>query len=97
MPTGDTEAAWSLRHGTPAGGLDEAGLGEARIFASGGLDEYAIAGLVADAAPIDAYGVGTKMGVCADAPYRPQAAHRGPQRVHVHHHVTQLRHTARSA
>ena len=48
--------------------LDEAGLSGARIFASGGLDEYAIAGLVADQAPIDAYGVGTKMGVSADAP-----------------------------
>ena len=43
--------------------LDEAGLPGARIFASGGLDEYAIAGLVAQQAPIDAYGVGTKMGV----------------------------------
>jgi nicotinate phosphoribosyltransferase len=49
--------------------LDEAGLGDARIVASGGLDEYVIAGLVAVGAPIDAYGVGTKMGVCADAPY----------------------------
>jgi len=49
--------------------LDEAGLGDARIFASGSLDEYAIAGLVAAGAPIDAYGVGTKMGVSADAPY----------------------------
>ena len=48
--------------------LDEAGLPGARIFASGGLDEYAIAGLVADQAPIDAYGVGTKMGVSADSP-----------------------------
>jgi nicotinate phosphoribosyltransferase len=48
--------------------LDEAGLPGARIFASGSLDEYAIAGLVADQAPIDAYGVGTKMGVSADAP-----------------------------
>ncbi len=48
--------------------LDEAGLPGARIFASGGLDEYAIAGLVADQAPIGAYGVGTKMGVSADAP-----------------------------
>lgn len=53
--------------------LDEAGLGEARIFASGSLDEYAIAGLVAAAAPIDAYGVGTKMGVSADAPYLDSA------------------------
>jgi nicotinate phosphoribosyltransferase len=49
--------------------LDEAGLRDARIFASGSLDEYAIAGLVAGGAPIDAYGVGTKMGVSADAPY----------------------------
>jgi nicotinate phosphoribosyltransferase len=49
--------------------LDEAGLPGARIFASGGLDEWAIAGLAAAGAPIDAYGVGTKMGVSADAPY----------------------------
>ena len=48
--------------------LDDAGLPEARIFASGNLDEYAIAELAARKAPIDAYGVGTKMGVCADAP-----------------------------
>jgi nicotinate phosphoribosyltransferase len=49
--------------------LDDAGLSDARIFASGGLDEYAIAGLVARGVPIDAYGVGTKMGTSADAPY----------------------------
>jgi nicotinate phosphoribosyltransferase len=49
--------------------LDEAGLDHAIIVASGGLDEYAIADLVAAGAPINAYGVGTKMGVSADAPY----------------------------
>ena len=49
--------------------LDDAGLPDARIFASGSLDEWAIADLVASGAPIDAYGVGTKMGVSADAPY----------------------------
>ena len=49
--------------------LDDAGLAGARIFASGGLDEWAITDLVACGAPIDAYGVGTKMGVSADAPY----------------------------
>lgn len=49
--------------------LDDAGLPQARIFASGGLDEYAIADLVSGGAPIDAYGVGTRMGVSADAPY----------------------------
>ena len=53
--------------------LDEAGLADARIFASGGLDEYAIADLAAAGAPIDAYGVGTKMGVSADAPYLDSA------------------------
>ena len=53
--------------------LDEAGLTDARIFASSGLDEYAIADLVAHGAPIDAYGVGTKMGVSADAPYLDSA------------------------
>lgn len=49
--------------------LDQAGLLRARIFASGSLDEYKIAELTAGCAPIDAYGVGTKMGVSADAPY----------------------------
>ncbi|GLX02356.1 nicotinate phosphoribosyltransferase [Microtetraspora sp. NBRC 16547] len=49
--------------------LDAAGLRHARIVASGGLDEYEIAGLVEAGAPIDAYGVGTKVGVSADAPY----------------------------
>jgi nicotinate phosphoribosyltransferase len=47
--------------------LDEAGLEEVQIFASGGLDEYVIASL-ADS-PIDAFGVGTKVGVAADSPY----------------------------
>jgi len=42
--------------------LDQAGLGEVRIVASGSLDEFLIAELTARAAPIDAYGVGTKMG-----------------------------------
>jgi nicotinate phosphoribosyltransferase len=53
--------------------LDDAGMRQARIFASGGLDEYAIAGLVSCGAPIDAYGVGTKLGVSADAPYLDSA------------------------
>ena len=53
--------------------LDQAGLADARIFASGGLDEHAIAALAAAGAPIDAYGVGTKMGVSADAPYLDSA------------------------
>lgn len=49
--------------------LDEAGLGRVRIIVSGGLDEFDIERLVAEAAPVDAAGVGTRMGVSADAPY----------------------------
>ncbi|WP_040925707.1 nicotinate phosphoribosyltransferase [Saccharomonospora marina] len=48
--------------------LDEAGMPDARIVGSGGLDEYALEALTAAGAPIDAYGVGTKIGVSADAP-----------------------------
>jgi nicotinate phosphoribosyltransferase len=47
----------------------EAGLGEVSIFASGGFDEFKIARVLADGGEIDAFGVGTKMGVSADAPY----------------------------
>ena len=49
--------------------LDGAGLGHVRIFASGGLDEMDIDRLVRGGAPIDAFGVGTRMGVSADAPF----------------------------
>src|SRR5437763_13355414 len=49
--------------------LDRAGLEKVRIFASGGLDEFQIDELVREAAPIDAFGVGTRMGVSADHPY----------------------------
>lgn len=48
--------------------LDEAGLRSVRIFASGGLDEDSISALVGAGAPIDGFGVGTDMGVSADAP-----------------------------
>jgi len=48
--------------------LDEAELPEVRIFASGGLDELELDRLVRDGAPIDAFGVGTRVGVSADAP-----------------------------
>lgn len=48
--------------------LDDAGLGQVEIFASGGLDEYEISRLLADGAPIDGFGVGTSMGVANDAP-----------------------------
>lgn len=49
--------------------LDEGGLPETKIFVSGGLDEEKIHRIVASGAPVDAFGVGTKMGVSADAPY----------------------------
>jgi nicotinate phosphoribosyltransferase len=49
--------------------LDRAGLRRVRIFVSGGLDELDLARFVAERAPIDAAGVGTRLGVSADAPY----------------------------
>ena len=49
--------------------LDDAGLPEVKIFASSGFDEYSIADIIKQGACIDAFGVGTKMGVSADAPY----------------------------
>lgn len=48
--------------------LDDAGLTDVRVFTSGGLDEWAVEDLVRAGAPIDAFGVGTNMGVSADAP-----------------------------
>ncbi|HEX7247180.1 MAG TPA: nicotinate phosphoribosyltransferase, partial [Actinomycetota bacterium] len=49
--------------------LDAAGLARARIFASGGLDELEVHELVRAGAPVDAFGIGTQLGVSADAPY----------------------------
>ena len=48
--------------------LDRAGLDHARIFASGGLDELEVHELVRAGAPVDAFGIGTQLGVSADAP-----------------------------
>lgn len=53
--------------------LDDAGLPHVRIFASGGLDEMDVDALVRAGAPIDAFGIGTRMGVAADAPYLDSA------------------------
>jgi nicotinate phosphoribosyltransferase len=53
--------------------LDDAGLHHVRIFASGGLDEYELARLVQERAPIDAVGVGTRLGVSSDAPHLDSA------------------------
>jgi nicotinate phosphoribosyltransferase len=48
--------------------LDEAGMSETRIAASGDLDETRIAELVASGAPIDLWGVGTDLGTSRDSP-----------------------------
>jgi nicotinate phosphoribosyltransferase len=48
--------------------LDEAGHPEVQILASGDLNEYRIAELLDQGAPIDAFGVGTEMGTSYDAP-----------------------------
>jgi nicotinate phosphoribosyltransferase len=48
--------------------LDEAGMPEARIVASGDLQEHRIAELVDAGAPIDLWGVGTELGTSRDSP-----------------------------
>ncbi len=48
--------------------LDDAGYQDAMIMASGDLDEYRIAELVAASAPLDAFGVGTDLVTSRDAP-----------------------------
>lgn len=49
--------------------LDEAGLRETTIFASGNLDEYRMRDLLAAGAPIDGFGVGTSLVTSSDAPF----------------------------
>ena len=63
--------------------LDAEGCADLRIFASSDLDEYRIAELLAEGAPIDAFGVGTRLGTSADAPslggvYKLVEGARGP-------------------
>lgn len=48
--------------------LDGEGLPDVGILASGGLDEFDLARFVTENAPIDAYGIGTRLGTSADAP-----------------------------
>jgi len=48
--------------------LDDAGMNDVRIFASGGADEWSIRSLCSAGAPIDAFGVGTRLVSSADAP-----------------------------
>jgi len=49
--------------------LDEGGLREATIFASGNLDEYRLRELLAAGSPIDGFGVGTSLVTSSDAPF----------------------------
>jgi nicotinate phosphoribosyltransferase len=53
--------------------LDDSGLAHVKIFVSGGLDEMSIDEYLAAGAPIDAFGVGTRMDVSADQPYLDMA------------------------
>jgi nicotinate phosphoribosyltransferase len=48
--------------------LDQAGLRQAKIMATGDLDEGRIRDLVRAGAPIDSFGVGTRLATSADAP-----------------------------
>ena len=48
--------------------LDEAGMRQTRILASGDLNEYRISELLAAGAPIDSFGVGTDLSTSRDAP-----------------------------
>jgi len=49
--------------------LDDGGLQDVTIFASGSVDEYLLEQLRRKNAPIDGFGIGTHMDTSADAPY----------------------------
>jgi nicotinate phosphoribosyltransferase len=49
--------------------LDDGGLRDTVIFSSGSLDEYELRELLQHGAPIDGFGVGTRLDTSADMPY----------------------------
>jgi nicotinate phosphoribosyltransferase len=49
--------------------LDAGGLAQTTIFSSGNLDEYKLDELIQAGAPIDGFGIGTRLDTSADAPY----------------------------
>jgi nicotinate phosphoribosyltransferase len=49
--------------------LDAGGLDEVTIFASGDLDEIALRDMLAAGAPVDGFGVGTRLDTSSDLPY----------------------------
>ena len=65
LDSGDltTDSRWARR------ALDRAGWKDVKIFASGDLDEYRIAEVLAKGAALDAFGVGTALGTPGDAPH----------------------------
>ncbi len=53
--------------------LDAAELRNTTIFVSGNLDEHSVSDAVQRGAPIDAFGIGSRLGTSADAPYLDMA------------------------
>src|SRR5437867_3659816 len=51
--------------------LDDAGLRDTQIFVSGDLNEWRVDNIISAGAPVDAFGVGTELGVVLDAPALP--------------------------
>lgn len=49
--------------------LDAGGLRGCSIFVSGGLDDHSLRAIVGSGAPIDGFGIGTRLDTSADAPY----------------------------
>ncbi|MDO8263449.1 MAG: nicotinate phosphoribosyltransferase [Gallionella sp.] len=49
--------------------LDEGGLKHVTIFASGDLDEHVLRDMLAAGAPVDGFGIGTRMDTSSDVPY----------------------------
>jgi len=49
--------------------LDAGGLDHVTIFASGDLDEHALRDMLSSGAPVDGFGVGTRMDTSSDVPY----------------------------
>ena len=73
--------------------LDDGGLQDVHIFASGGLDEHSVAALLAAGAPIDGFGIGSRLDTSADVPYLDcaykLAEYAGaPRRKHSEHKAT---------
>jgi nicotinate phosphoribosyltransferase len=49
--------------------LDAGGLHDVTIFVTGSLDEYRVRDLISAGAPIDGFGIGSRLDTSADAPY----------------------------